>query len=702
MAGLVALPLLLLVCIECAQTHAYNTGTDSVEVHGYVARAGPDEVVCVPGLLVPAGTARVRLRVFSFTYERPSLHLALEFGTTTVRSNLGRLRLRGNHASSAVFSIPQQPAEAPPAGARACLTADESVSWGGTHLAASPTTSPATVANRPLSARIAIWYLPPAGAKQSYLSAAWTILHRASLFRPGWIGPWLYVVMLLLVLPSLAVVGLRCLALAVAGNPPRRLGAWLFAIAALNFACWALITPPFQAPDETDHFAYAQSLVERGQAPSRHPYTFPRRWSSAESLALEVVSFETDHRAADSRPPWVSLQEQQYTARVARLHPRADDGGGYETAAAHGPIYYATLAPAYLAAGSSPFSQLTLMRLTSALIGALTVLFTFLLARELIPGRPWLAVIAALLVAYEPMYGFISGTVNNDSGVNAAAAALALLLVRMLRRGITVPSGALTGVILLGLPVIKGTGLSLYPVAALVFVVVLWRHHTREDLPGWIALLAGATLVGLVSALALGGLHTSAAPTGAAPVGANATAVGGALHDIPDFLAYFWQVFLPRLSFMTPHFPASGYPAYSIFVVRGWAAFGSYNVAFPSWVYSVVVAAMVSAIPLWALAARREWGWIKRHRLELLVLALMPTAVIFGVEAAYYTPGVRPVIAEVGRYAFPAIGPLALLVVGALHAFGRRQVLALGVALLVVMIVFSYASQLLTLTSFYA
>ncbi len=59
------------------------------------------------------------------------------------------------------------------------------------------------------------------------------------------------------------------------------------------------------------------------------------------------------------------------------------------------------------------------MRIGSALIGALVVLFTFLLARELAPGRPWLAVLAALLVAYEPMYGFISGIVNNDVGVNA-------------------------------------------------------------------------------------------------------------------------------------------------------------------------------------------------------------------------------------------------------------------------------------------
>jgi len=87
--------------------------------------------------------------------------------------------------------------------------------------------------------------------------------------------------------------------------------------------------------------------------------------------------------------------------------------------------------------------------------------------------------------------------------------------------------------------------------------------------------------------------------------------------------------------------------------------------------------------------------------MEALAVVLMPVAVIAGFEAAYYTPGIRPAIAEFGRYAFPAIAPLALLVVGALHAFGRRRLLFVGTALTTTMMALSYASQLLTLTRFY-
>jgi hypothetical protein len=309
------------------------------------------------------------------------------------------------------------------------------------------------------------------------------------------------------------------------------------------------------------------------------------------------------------------------------------------------------------------------------------------------------------------MHGFISGSVNNDVGVNVAAAALELLLIRMLRRGITVPLGALTGGVLLALPSIKGTGLSLYPVAALVFFAVLRRHHARADLRGWAALALSAVLVGELAARALGGVRpvssgigTSVIGSNAATsaIGTNATAVSGALHDIPDFLSYLWEVFLPRLPFMARHFPAGVYPAFEIFVERGWATFGWYTVSFPHWVYVVILTAMLAVIPLSAWAARREWSWVCRHRLDLLVLVAVPVAVIVGFEAAYYTAGVRPVIGEVGRYAFPAIGPLAVLVVGALHAFGRRRLLAVGVGLLVAMIGLSYASQLLTLTAFFA
>jgi hypothetical protein len=46
--------------------------------------------------------------------------------------------------------------------------------------------------------------------------------------------------------------------------------------------------------------------------------------------------------------------------------------------------------------------------------------------------------------------------------------------------------------------------------------------------------------------------------------------------------------------------------------------------------------------------------------------------------------------------------PLAALVVGSLHAFGRRTMIYAGAVLLVAMLALSYAGQLTTLAGFYA
>ncbi len=94
-----------------------------------------------------------------------------------------------------------------------------------------------------------------------------------------------------------------------------------------------------------------------------------------------------------------------------------------------------------------------------------------------------------------------------------------------------------------------------------------------------------------------------------------------------------------------------------IFVERGWGAFGWYDVFFPHRLYEVILAAMIAVPILGLIALRREWPFVRRNAVELALLVLMPLAVVAGFEAAFYTPGARPFIAEFGRYAFPAIAP---------------------------------------------
>jgi hypothetical protein len=192
----------------------------------------------------------------------------------------------------------------------------------------------------------------------------------------------------------------------------------------------------------------------------------------------------------------------------------------------------------------------------------------------------------------------------------------------------------------------------------------------------------------------------AAAPAEAGSAVASATSE--ALAHPLGYLAYLWQVFLPRLSFMHRHFETTQLPAYVIFVERGWGAFGWYDVFFPNWVYVVILVAMLAVPVLGVVAARREWRSVRSRAWETGILVLTPVAVVAGFEAAFFTIGVRNFEPEFGRYAFPAIAPLAVLVAGSLYAFGRRLLIYAAAGLLTAMLALSYAAQLLTLTSFYA
>jgi hypothetical protein len=707
-AAVVGVPLLALIAFYCLRPRDYYTGTNSVEALTYVAPAKPGKQLCISGLLIPQGTRRIQLQVISQTRDRPALRMRLQLAGRVQESALAPERVGAGRVSNAAFdvgAIGRGTAERP---ATACVRGAGEVNWGGTPLPAPPPSNAPTLAGAPLPAQVAVWYLPRSGAYSSYVARAASILGRAALFRPGFVGPWLYWLILLVILPAAALLGLRLLAIAAAHRAkpiePRRFALTLFVLAAVNFACWAMITPVFQAPDEVDHFAYTQTLAERGEQPSSSPGSPLARWSRSEALLLEDDGFTTDHQVGDTRAPWDPRLQTRYEAAVSQQRPSASDGGGYETASTHGPIYYAALAPAYLIASGSPLSQLTLMRLTSALIGALTVLFAFLLGRELAPRRPELGVMAALLVAFQPMYGFISGAVNNDVGVNAATAALELLVILVLRRGWRLRLVLPLGIVLLALPAIKETGLAIYPAVGLALLAALWRHHRRADLARIGALALAAAVTRALLSWFKDGLRPALSATAAgAATGATAvSSISEAKAHPLGYLAYLWEVFLPRLSFMAPHFETSGPPAFLIFVERGWGAFGWYVVLFPKWVFYAVFATMLAVTVTAVPAAWRERLWLRANWPEAGFVLLCPIAVVAGVEAAFYTTGVRPLVAEFGRYAFPAIVPFALIVVGATHAFGRRGVLWLGTGLVTATIALSFAGQLLTLTRFYA
>jgi hypothetical protein len=702
-AAATGLPLVALIVVWCLVPRPYYTGTDSVNEYTVTAPIAARRSVCARGLNLPAGTARVELMVSAGSALRMSVHAAGK----TYQSSAPAIPADTGVVRRVDFSIPERPGRPASVPASLCVKAAGISGWGETPVgeAIQP---PVTVNGVAQNYRLAVWYLPPPGARRSYLSEAQTMFERATLFAAGFVRPWLFYFVLFALLPAVAVLAVRCLALAAAGRG-RRLALWLYVLAALNGSAWAVITPAFQSPDEVDHFAYVQALVERGQKPTPYAASTRNQWSTAEDDALLGSAFVTDHQVGDSRVPWLAADVRAYERLVHDTGASRGNGGGYSAMSSYGPLYYLAVAPGYLlASGSSPFTMLILVRLFSVLIGAFAAVFTFLMVRELVPDKVWLAVLAGLLLAFQPMYSFLSGSVNNDVGLDTGAAAVAYLLVRMLRRGMTwqtmLPLGALLG----ALPLVKGSAYELYPLALLALAGAVWRQRTRH--PIGTRMVAGGLLALAASWAAIyeAAQHLSNALTPPAPfarAGTSVATAGGSLssvlHHPLSYLTYLWEVFLPRLPGMHPHFPAGVYPANVIFIHRGWAAFGWYDVSFPHWVYTVLGVVTVASAVL-GLAALWRKRPIRRLRMEIALLVFFPVVVVAGFVAAFYVPVQRPFISEFGRYLFPALAPLAALAVGALYALGRRSMIAAGSVLLVAMLALCYASQLLTLTAFYS
>ena len=686
----------------------FYTGTNSVGVRSLVASVKPGETLCVPKLRLPAGTGRVQLAVFA---NRPRFTARVRVSTPgdTIRSTMAGLV----GPTTLVFArapIPVRPSSPATVPATVCISpVDGPIGLGGM-VGLQANQVPAVQNGVPLENRVGVWFLPPAGEQRTLLASAGQIFSRAALFRPGIVGPWTYPVLLFVMLPLLWICSLVLLARAAAGRQlilrgrVVRGGLAVALIAFLNAGSWALITPAFNAPDEPDHFADVQYLATTGNAPARVPSSQPP-FSTDETLAMNAVNVYSQVSLPEARPPWLRGEEVAWEHETSTMPP-ADNGGGYTPAASpHQPAYYLLVAPAYeLARSQSTFSQLTAVRLASALLGALVAFCAFGVVREMLPRWPVAALAAGLLVAFQPMFGFISGAVNNDNGVNAAAALSLYLVIRGLRRGLTWRLALALGATVALVPAMKETGYEIYPAVALGVAGMIWRAHRREDARAWAA-LAGAFIAVREGWLLLQpALYPSVAGHSTGAGGIQATgALSLAEHRPGRFLEYLWELFLPKLGFMGPLFPRGQWPFEAVYVVRGWGAFGWYVWIFPNWVYGVIIAALVVVGLLALSTAIRERVALLVRSFEVAVIALFPICTLVAVEAAFFAPeGGRTVVAEQGRYIFPAIAALSAIAVAGTFGLGRRLHASIATVLVVAMFGLSYASQLLTLGSFFS
>jgi len=704
----VGILLAALFVFELARPRDYLTGSNNAGADGAVVHVDPGQRLCVGDLHIPKGTGRLRLRIGPAA--ATTVAAAVRIGPGVQRSRVTVPPHSGPPGSDPAEL--ELPAAVPvDTRGRVCLTASGPIDVAGRR-GLEPGQTAAIVAGAAVPARVAVWYLPPAGERKSVLAQLPDMFDRAARLRPGVVGPWTYAVILLLVTPALLLTALWLFARAAADRALRG-GALIIGIIGFAAAAsWSLIVPVFDAPDEVEHVAYAQAVAEQGRGPDTHA-TARRPYSTELQVGYESARLSGFYGQRLGRPPWEARDEQAWRSRVARERPRAHDGAGWITTADYTPLYYAALAPAYKAAGGSIWSRVTAMRLVSALLGGIAAAFVVLLVAELLARPRWPAIAAGLLVAFQPMFAFISGVVNNDAGVNAAAAIAVYLVVRALRRGLDARVAVALGVTAALMPLLKGNGLFLLPAIAVGVGGAALRARAAGTAIGRpLAAMGGAIAVTIAVAVAgSAALHHSANPTAAgwfAKTGnAYPTLPGPAVqpskalqHPI-EFAQYVSELVIPPLPGATETRPGGGrFPGFHAYIERGWGAFGFLSILFPKWVYGVISVLMLALVPAAVVAWRRNRGAVRARNWELAVLVLVILGVFFGTEVAYFAPG-DPTVPEFGRYLFPAAGPLAALAVLATFGLGRRRAAGVAAGLVTAMVMFFWAAQMLTMSALY-
>jgi 4-amino-4-deoxy-L-arabinose transferase-like glycosyltransferase len=484
----------------------------------------------------------------------------------------------------------------------------------------------------------------------------------------------------------------RRTAAAAARRIPR--AAWICAlVAVLNAACWSIVSPPFEIPDEPSHFAYVQRLAETGRLPSGSKEKFPR----AEEAVLDALLYSNVRFSPGV--PTISTQAAQRRLERTLAAPLPRTGSPQAgVAASQPPLYYALeVVPYKLASFGTLLDRLALMRLLSALMTGFTALFAFLFLRETLPGAPWAWTVGGLGIALAPLLALMSGAVNPDALLFAVCAALFWLLARGFRRGIDPQLAVALGAVLAVGLLTKLTFLTLLPGALLGLAALCIRAARTSPRGAWRS-FALAVVVGASPVLLYGAVDALTGRPGL-------TVLSDAVHSsstsgpLSKELSYVWQFYLPALPGMHRFF--HGFLITRALWFNGLVGlYGWLDTTFPNWVYN---AALLPAALIGALFARALFvcrGALRGRAVELGVYLVICLGVLGTIGVDDYIHHVPTEYFE-PRYLLPLLalwGPILAL---AARGAGRRWGPVAGVLIVALLAAHDLFSGLLVVSRYY-
>jgi 4-amino-4-deoxy-L-arabinose transferase-like glycosyltransferase len=469
------------------------------------------------------------------------------------------------------------------------------------------------------------------------------------------------------------------------------------ALAFVNAACWSLILPPFQALDEPDHFAYVQELAEDGRLPSSAESEFSRE----EQIALADLHQSQVRFRPAGHPIFAVSQRARLEADLSR-EPSRSGPGGAGVATAEPPLYYALETIPYgLGSGGSILGRLQLMRLLSALLGAVTALLVFMFVREALPGAPWAWTVGGLGAALGPLFGFSTGTVNPDSLLFAVSAAVFYCLARGFRRGLSRRLALAIGVLCAIGSLTKLNFIGLAPGILLALVLLARREARRHGRAVYARRLAPAVGIAVAPGLLYALINSLSNDHTVSLVSSSLKGSTAGHHSLGGEISYIWQLYLPRLPGMHADFGPI-FTTWQIWFRNVVGLYGWGDTAFPHWVYDLALIPALAIAALCAAALVRHRAALRARVAEMAVYALMSLGILALVGAASYLPYPAG-IAEFAdaRYVLPMLALWAAVLALAARGAGERWGPAVGALLIVLVLSHDLFAQLQVLARYY-
>ena len=434
---------------------------------------------------------------------------------------------------------------------------------------------------------------------------------------------------------------------------------WLAALVLVAFAIWAgaysMLTPAWEAPDEAGHFEYATYLAQHRALPVQRLHATsefhqPPLYYAITALAMTPADLHDPTGALNPNPDFIWAGQGGNDANI-----------GFHISAETFPFQGRALA-------------LHLARAVSALMGILTVALTIAIGWEIFPEQRWIGLLGGALVAFNPQFLFISGAMNNDNLLTTAATGAWWQLLRAMQRpkqwrpwmwvGLWVAVGLLakTSMFVVGL------------VVGLMLLACAIRRRSAG------VFVRGALAVGSSVTLATGWWFLR-----------NQLLYGDPLG---------WNVFRVNFKSVLRRGPLPWSKVQEFFSVQFrsfWGVFGWMNVNAPGWFYAaiqVLLGLSLLGIVFWFVRRRyRTLTEFQKSALVLLGLAIaaqegyMLWAITRFNESWYQ-----------GRYLFPIIGPLMILVSLGLTSWLPKRwspVLATGLTLALASVAVLMQSQVI-------